>query len=109
MSSGFKITGLKELQKKLEKMQKNAEKLSKTKSIPLDELLSKGFISKNTNFKSFEQMMESGNFDISSTEAFKKIPDDGLDKFISANTKFKSWQNMIDCAAKEYAEKCLFS
>ncbi|MBR1844233.1 MAG: hypothetical protein IJ790_00715 [Lachnospiraceae bacterium] len=108
MSGGFKITGLKELQKKLEKMQKNAEKLSKTKSIPLDKLLSKSFISKNTSFKSFEHMMESGNFDISSTEAFKKIPDNELDKFISANTKFKSWQNMIDCATKEYAEKCLF-
>jgi len=34
MSGGIKITGLKELQKKLEKLQSNAKKLSKTKSIP---------------------------------------------------------------------------
>ena len=108
MSSGIKIKGLKELQDNLHKLQKKAEKLSKTKSIPLDELLSKSFISQNTNFKSFEQMMKEGNFDISSPEAFKKIPDDVLNKFISKNTKYKSWKDMIDCATSEYVQKHLF-
>ena len=108
MSSGFKITGLKELQKNLQKLQNNAKKLSKTKSIPIDKLLSKSFISHNTSFKSFEQMMKSGEFDISSSEAFKNIPDSDLDKFISQNTKFNSWQDMIDCAMSEYVQKHLF-
>ncbi len=108
MSSSFKITGLKELQKNLEKLQSSAKKLSKTKSVPLDELLSKSFMSKNTSFKSFEQMMQKGNFDISTSEAFKKIPDDDLDNFISSNTKFKSWKDMIDCATSKYVQEHLF-
>lgn len=108
MSGGIKITGLKELQKKLEKLQSNAKKLSKTKSIPLDELLSKSFMSKNTDFKSFEHLMQKGNFDISTPEAFKKIPDNDLDKFISKNTKFKSWKDMLDCATSKYVQEHLF-
>jgi len=74
----------------------------------LDELLSKSFMSKNTDFKSFEHMMQKGNFDISTPEAFKKIPDSDLDKFISKNTKFKSWKDMLDCATSKYVQEHLF-
>lgn len=53
-------------------------------------------------------MMQKGNFDISTPEAFKKIPDDDLDNFISSNTKFKSWKDMIDCATSKYVQEHLF-
>ena len=109
MSNFIKITGLKELQKDLKKMQKNAEKLAKTKSVPIDKILTKHFISHNTKFKSFEHMMKIGNFDISSTEAFEKIPDDELNKFISKNTKYKTWNEMINEASSEYIEDHLFN
>ena len=108
MSLNFEVKGLKELQEKIAKMRNNTEQLSKTKSIPLNDLLTNSFISYNTKFKSFEDMMNIGNFDISSAEAFENIPDNELDNFIANNSKFKSWQEMLNTAFSEYVQQKLF-
>lgn len=98
MSIKFDFKGFQKLQNDLKKIEQKV----KNPSISLNEIFTTKFMKTNTPYGSFEDMMQAGNFDISSSEAFEKIPDKDLNIFISKNTKYKSWQELLDDAISQY-------
>ncbi|MBR1453234.1 MAG: hypothetical protein IJ593_01100 [Lachnospiraceae bacterium] len=98
MSIKFDFKGFQKLQNDLKKISKKVNK----SSISFDKVFTSKFMKINTPYSSFDDMMQAGNFDISSSEAFENIPDKDLDVFISKNTKYKSWQELLDDAVSQY-------
>lgn len=103
----FKIEGFDKLQKQLKKMEKGARELEKNNQIPFDDLFTISFMSKYTNFSSFDELLEAGNFIVNSQEDFEAIPDAEFDMHISTNTSFKKWEDMLAKATEIYVAKKL--
>ena len=70
--------------------------------VPFDILFNKNFMKRNTNFNSFDELLEAGNFIVNTQEDFEAIPDDVFDKHIMNCTKFNSWEEMMQEAGEAY-------
>ena len=105
--SSMKVKGLDGLQSSLKGLVENAENLSKEKSIPIDKILTKSFISKNTPYSDFNEFMKESGFTAKTQEDFDAIDNSKLDSFVSTNTKFSSFQEMINVAGEKYAKNSL--
>ena len=103
----IKMDGFDELEKALKKMQDGAKELESQKEVPFDDLFTSMFMSKYTNFNSFDDLLEAGDFDVQSQEDFLNIPDDIFDEYISKNTRFSDWEDMLGKATEIYALKKL--
>lgn len=102
----FEIKGLKEVQDKLEKLSKDAEKLD-GQSVPISDVMTDAFVSEHSSFSSFSALLQASGFKVESQEDFSAIPDDQWDSFIRDNTSFSNWQEMINSAGAIYARKQL--
>ena len=103
----MKITGLNDLQKRLEKLADDAGALDGTHNVPLDDLLDQSFLQKHTQFLSLAELIENSGFDIQSAADFKAIPDDDWDRYIGSISKFTDWQTMLNSATQSWATKRL--
>lgn len=103
----FKITGLKEFQKKLEKLERKAETLHGEHEIPFSELFNSYFMQRYTNFSTMEELIEAGGFKVESAEDFKTLPDQEWDAHIAKATRFANCQEMMEKAGAEWAKKQL--
>lgn len=101
---GTKITGLDQLIKKMEDLQKNAADAHGTHEVPLTELFDYNFMKKYTNFDDFEVFAEKSNFNWNDIES---IDESQLDQFISDNSTFSSWSSMKTKAAEIWTVKKL--
>lgn len=90
--------------KPLEDLSKKVTELSGSHEIPVIELFTDSFISKNTNFENTQAFFDNSGFDFTDIES---IPESELDTFIDKNSKFESWQQMLQIAGKEYFIKKL--
>lgn len=88
-------SGLDELQRKL-------ETLSGTHEISSNDLMTNEFISSETKFSSWEEMMEKGGVKCS-----EDIQGEVFADFIRSNTKFESFEDMAGEAASLYFAKKL--
>ncbi len=100
----FKIKGIDEVIKSLNQLEEKARNLNGKHSVPISELLTVSFMSRNTKFSSFEAMLEASSFVVKSQEDFEKIPDEEWDKYVVASTEFLSWQAMLESAGSEWAK-----
>lgn len=98
---GFEINGFDELKKHLSKIENNLYKMSKTDSLSFDELFTSDFMSKHTNYKSFDKFLSASGF----TQLFEDIPDDDWDIYVSQHSNFTSWEEMVNTAAEQYVSK----
>lgn len=103
----FETKGFDELHKKLEDWKNRAEKLSKEKQVSFSELFDKTFMKKYTNFSTFDELLENGNFVATTNEEFEAIPDDEFDLHVSKTTKFSCWGDMLNKATELYATRKL--
>ncbi|QLY79189.1 hypothetical protein [Clostridium intestinale] len=104
---GFKVKGLDKLQKDLDKMAKSAQQLEKNNSVPLTDLFNGSFMARYTEFKSFDEFLESGNFQVNSQSDFDAIPDEDMDIHVKASTHFSKWEDMFSKATEIYITKKL--
>jgi len=107
MSKDFEIKGIDALTNQLDQMAKNAEQLSKRKSVSFGELFTDSFMQKHSKFSSFEKFANAGGFDVSSTEAFEAIPDKEWDAWISKSSDLSDWENMQQTAGLEFTKNQL--
>ncbi|QXX72684.1 hypothetical protein FOF38_04845 [Enterococcus faecium] len=105
MSNNF--SGFDDLTSHLNKMSKAAQELDGDNEIPMADLLTNSFISKNTSCQSLDEFFEKSGFDVSSEEAFAAIPDEDMDRFVSQNSNFNTWTDMLGTATQEYVAKKL--
>ncbi len=98
--SSFKITGLKEFQKKLEKSIDEA-----SGSVSFEELFDHGFMEKHSDFKTIGELLEHHGIQVNSQEEFEALDDDVLDKAITSSSDFGSWSELYKDAAQELIKK----
>lgn len=75
--------------------------------VSFDVLFTTKFMKKHTNFNSFDELLEAGNFIVNSQEDFEAIPDKDFDLHILNNTKFSSWDDMLTEAGESYVASAL--
>lgn len=102
MELKFDDSGLRNLEKKINDLDKKQKENGGSVSIPFTELFNDKFMIENTQFQTFDELFEKSGFKIESQEDFKNIPDDEWDIFIKENTKFDSWQEMYSEAGTKY-------
>jgi hypothetical protein len=73
--------------------------------ISLDDLFNQSFMSKHSNFKSFGEFLEKGNFQVKTQEDINNIHDELFDRHVVRETRFANWKSMLDTATMEYAGK----
>lgn len=105
MSSGFKLDGFDELNKKLDEMQQAAEELEGENEVRLDELISDSFIRKHSTFQSFSDFSEQDIF--KRYDSFEAIPQQELDDFIDQTTDFSSFNDLLENATVDYTRRRL--
>jgi hypothetical protein len=103
----IKITGLNEVQKKLNDLQKKAKALDGKHQVPFSELFNASFMRRYTNFDSIEALIKAGGFKFETMDDFTAIPDQEWDDHIAKTTKFSNWQEMMSEAGAEWAKKQL--
>jgi hypothetical protein len=100
----MKITGLDQLQRKLNDLKERAESISGERKIPISELLTPDFLAGCSTFSSADEMFERSGFKVESEQDFTAIPDDDWDAFIRANTSCFSWSEMLQAAGAAWAK-----
>jgi hypothetical protein len=103
----IKVTGLEQLQKKLNDLKNKVESISSERSVPISELLTPDFLATCSTFSSAAEMFERSGFNVESQEDFAAIPDDPWDDFIRSNTSFLSWREMLQAAGAAWAKNKL--
>lgn len=103
----FKITGLEEFQRKLEKLQRNVESLGGEHSVPLKELFTDSFMARHTKFATLDDFFSASGFKVDTPEDFKAIPDDKMDEYVRSASNFENWEAMKSEAVKEWARRKL--
>lgn len=103
----FKITGLKEIERKLDDLSRRAKEIDGTNDVPIDELLSVSFLSLCSKFSSAQEMFEASGYKIETQEDFNVIPDKEWDEFIKNNTEYTSWEEMLHAASAVWIKKKL--
>ncbi|WP_139991852.1 hypothetical protein [Paenibacillus paridis] len=73
--------------------------------VSLEALFNGAFMSKHSNWNSFGEFLEKGNFQVQTREDIKDIPDELFDRHVARETKFDNWQSMLDTATSEYSAK----
>ena len=96
------MDGFDELEKQLDKMQKNAEELEDMDTIPFTELFTVEFMREYTIYSTFDELLEAGGFEVNSEEDFNNIPDDKFDEHIASSTQFNKWEDMLSEAGTHY-------
>lgn len=103
----LKISGLDKLQKKLDAIADNAEKLHGAHDVPVVELLTPSFVSQHTDCKTAEELFEKSGFKIETTADLEAISDEEWDEYIRSVSTFKNWKSMLTEATKGWAVKKL--
>ena len=89
----------------LKKLQERTEKLNGL--VDINKILTPSFMSAHSQFSSFSELLEAGNYKVENAEDFKAIPDDEFDDLISRTTKFKTWKQMQQAGGVEYVKNGL--
>lgn len=89
----------------LKKFQNKVEALNN--QVSFNDLFTPQFMSKYTNYTSFDELLVAGGYIVNSPDDFKAIPDDEFDSHIANTTKFSSWEDMKNVATKEYVQRQL--
>ena len=105
----IKITGLEQLQKKLDDLKSRVESISGERSIPVSEVLTPDFLASCSTFSSPDEMFERSGFKVESQEDFAAIPDEPWDDFIRSNTSFFNWHEMLQAAVTAWTKSKLNS
>lgn len=101
----IEMKGFDDAIRKLNDLQRRADRLNGEHRVPISQLLVSSFMLQNTPFESFEAMLSASGFKVETTEDFEAIPDDEWDAYVVKVTRFASWQDMLEAAGKEWAVK----
>ena len=92
----------------LDNLAKDIEKNAKKSSmgmVSFNDLFTPSFMTSFTKFSNFNELLETGKFNVKSLEDFMAILDAKFDVFINKTTKFQTWEKMQSAAVDEYLKK----
>lgn len=97
----FDDSGFRKLEKK---MKKAKEKINGR--VDLLDLMTDNFIKDNTDYNSFDEMVNESELDFSTEEqSAKSLESDKWNDYVQENTDFENWKEMIEIASREYMVK----
>lgn len=102
----FKMTGFKELEKYLEKIEKEVEKVLGGE-FDISEMFDDEFMKENTQLNTIYEFIEGCPIDFKNIEGLDALEDPDMDKYVSEVTDFKDWQSFKESAKNKYAAKKL--
>jgi len=102
---GIKLTGLNELRRKLDDLQRRAENLNGP--VAFGDLFPPEFMRRYTDFKTIEEMLGATGHDVRSSDEFEALPPETWEHLTTTRTTFSSWDEMKSQAAREYASRRL--
>lgn len=70
--------------------------------VPIEKLFHEAFMSRYSSFKSYDEFLRKGNFDVKTLEDIDNIPEELIDRHVDRETDFDSWKSMLDRAQEEY-------
>jgi hypothetical protein len=88
----------------LERLQRRAAALHGTHQVPINQVLTAGFMQRHSSFSTFQAMLDSSPF---AGMDFDAIPDAEWDVYVRQATPFASWQEMLKDAAADWVKKQL--
>lgn len=83
----------------LKKLKQNIKKLEGQHNVPFEEIFTKSFMQKYTDFDSIKSFASKSNFDFNDMES---INENDLDKFVNDNTTFSNWKLMLTKASEQW-------
>ena len=100
----FEMSGLNDLQKQLNKIEKEIEKVVNGEA-RLDELFSKNFLEKSTNnkFSTIDDFLEASKAVLNNDSNTLLVVDKKINSFVVENTKYSSWEEFKQAAGEVYA------
>ncbi|NQX61063.1 hypothetical protein [Paenibacillus qinlingensis] len=93
--------------KRLKLLQKDLKSFSQTSSVFLRELFNSDFMKKFTKFRSFEEFVKAGGFEVQNQMDFRNLPLDLFDAHVAQQTQFTDWKDMQTSAVKRYIQRFL--
>lgn len=97
----FELKGLKEFQRNLDRITKKMDSL-KEQTPTFEELFPPTFMTKYTQFRTIEDMVEKSSIKGEKKEDFTSKE---WNKFVKEKTSFQSWEEMLAKAGEEYLGK----
>jgi hypothetical protein len=71
----------------------------------IQDLFNESFMIKHSSFKSFDEFVENGNFQVKTIEDVRIIPEELFDRHVDRKTSFSSWKSMLATANMEYSNR----
>ena len=102
---GIKITGLDEVRRNLDALQRRMQNLSGP--VAFEDLFPPEFMRRYTDYASIEELITASGHKVESTEDFEAIPQAEWDQFIKAKTRFANWEAMQSKAGEDYVARRL--
>ncbi|GAA2866501.1 hypothetical protein [Lactobacillus intestinalis] len=100
--------GLKDFQKRLEDISKNAQELNGEHTVSATELFPTQFMKTHTAVNSLEEFLKPLGISGKSDADINKVSQQDLDSLVKAKSDFSSWEEMKSAAVHKYLEKQLF-
>jgi hypothetical protein len=76
-------------------------------SVSFEALFDLGFMDKNSDFGTFNELLDHYGFEVNNQEDFEALNEEKLDDAIRKSTCFSSWNEMYEVAATEYVYRKL--
>ena len=70
--------------------------------VSFEVLFHEAFMSRYSSFKSYNEFLRKGNFDVKTLEDIDNIPEELFDRYVDRETDFDSWKSMLARANEEY-------
>ena len=102
---GMRITGFRELERELKRMQRNVRAIDGTNQVPVAEMFPPAFMRRFTDVGTFDELIEVGGFTVNTPEDFEAIPDAEWDAHIAEVTRFPNWQAMLEKGGTEWVTR----
>lgn len=81
----------------LEKLERNLERLDGDHEVPVSELFTDDFMRRNTQFQTFQAMIDAGG-----VETQEEMAQDSFSEFVAKHTRFNGWDEMFQAAGSEW-------
>jgi hypothetical protein len=101
----IEITGLDELKRQLDKLQRIGEQPDGSHQTSFAELFTDRFMRANSTVASFEALIKAGGFTAETAEEFLAISNSDWEKCVRAHTRFTSWLEMQETAGAEWLQR----
>ncbi|MGW7931853.1 hypothetical protein ACWEWU_09365 [Staphylococcus xylosus] len=106
---GMNVSGFDELENYLNKVSKNAEKLSENSEVDFQDLFPTQFMQNHTDTDDIYTFIDNSNLGVKNTDDFNKIQNTNeWNDYVIKSSDFSSWNDMHKTALEHYLKDQLF-